>query len=51
MRPRPMPKVPGIRLPIMEPVMMLPGLPNVPGEVRRPVPSLSPRTQRPLPIE
>jgi len=37
----------GARLPIVEPVSALPGLPAVPGEVRRPVPSIGGRIHRP----
>jgi hypothetical protein len=36
----------GARLPIVEPVSALPGLPAVPGEVRRPVPSIGGRIHR-----
>ena len=51
MRLRPFPKSPaGVRPPIMEPVTTMPGLPAMPGEVRHPVPALTARIQRPLPI-
>jgi len=36
----------GTRLPIMEPVSALPGLPAMPGEIRHPVPSIAGRIHR-----
>jgi hypothetical protein len=36
----------GSRLPILEPVSPLPGLPAIPGEIRRPVAAAAVRTRR-----
>jgi len=36
----------GTRLPILDPVTAWPGLPVMPGEVRRPVPSIAGRIHR-----